>query len=274
MVVIVDGRALRDQILQELKREIETKKLEPRLAVVQVGNDPASSRYIEQKRKAAEEIGAGLVHYKLDQSLSFPEIKKLIARLNRDKTTNGIIVQLPLPSQLKAQEVTNLISPSKDVDGLVEDSPFEPATPGAVLTILNHYQVQVKGKKVVVLGQSNLVGKPLSDRLEKMGAKVTRLDIDTPPPLEPLVEQGDVVVSAVGKIGLVSPKMVKEGAVVIDVGTNLDTKTGKLVGDVDFEAVKDKVSLITPVPGGVGPMTVAMLMKNLVEAAGNQETLK
>lgn len=266
-MTLVDGKAIRDRILSRLKQKIENYGLNPRLAIVQVGNDPASSRYIQQKIKAGEEIGAEVVLYQIDEKTTFPEIKKLIAKLNKDKSVNGIIVQLPLPKHLETERVTSLVSPSKDVDGLAPHSKFIPATPLGVLRILEEYQVEVQGKTVVVLGQSKLVGAPLSTMLEEAGAKVIRIDIDTPTPIDPLVQQGEVVVSAVGKIGLVRSAMIKTGAVVIDVGTNFDPQTKKLVGDVDFEEVKEKASLITPVPGGVGPLTVAMLMKNLVEAA-------
>lgn len=268
MAQTIDGRSLRQKILASLKNQISSEDLKAKLAIVQVGSDPASSRYIEQKQKAAEEIGAEVVLYKPESGVSFAEIEELVERLNKDKTTNGIIVQLPLPETLDKEKVLNLVEPKKDVDGLVVDSPFQPATPAGIMEILHSYKVPIKDKTVVVVGQSDLVGSPLSRMLEEEGAEVIRIDINTPRPIDPLVQKGEIVVSAVGKPGLITAEMIKPGAVVIDAGTTLN-KEGKLIGDVDFEKIKEKASLITPVPGGVGPLTVAMLLKNLVAASGS-----
>ncbi len=263
---IVDGKALRNKILEFLKKEIEQKGLKPKLAIILVGDDKASLRYIKQKQKAAEEIGAEAELVQLPEKISEDAVIDKIQKLNQDLEVNGIIVQLPLPSHLNKEKILENIKKEKDVDGLTLNSPFQPATPEGVMEILQEYLVEIKDKTAVVIGQSDLVGAPLSRMLEKEGARVIRIDINTPLPIDHLVEQGDIVVSAVGKIGLVKENMIKEGTVVIDVGTNV-TSEGKLVGDVDFEKVKNKASLITPVPGGVGPMTVASLMKNLVLAA-------
>jgi methylenetetrahydrofolate dehydrogenase (NADP+)/methenyltetrahydrofolate cyclohydrolase len=265
MTKIIDGKALRDKIIKELAQEVKRKNIRAVLAIVLVGEDQASLRYISQKQKAASEIGAETKLIQLDKGISQEELNRTIEQLNKDSNITGIIVQLPLPSHLNKEQVLELINKEKDVDGLTSNSPFAPATPAGIMEILHEYKVPIENKTVVVLGQSQLVGAPLSSMLEKEGAKVTRIDINTPPPIAPLVQQGDIVVVAVGKINLVTADMVKPGAVVIDVGTNI-TPEGKLVGDVDFEKVKDKASLITPVPGGVGPMTVASLMKNLVTA--------
>ena len=288
MAKLINGKSLRDKVLNSLKKEIEQKKLRPNLAIVLVGDDEASMRYIKQKQKAASEIGASATLVQLPDSVSQTEIIDNIQDLNKDQSVTGIIVQLPLPSQLDKEKILESIAEDKDVDGLSKDSPFKPATPLGILEILREYKVEISGKTAVVLGQSGLVGAPLSQMLEEQGAKVIRIDINTPKPIDQLVLQGDIVISAVGKINLVTSEMVKEGAVVIDVGTNLvqkseirDQKSGnrknsedgsliadyRIVGDVDFEKVSGRASLITPVPGGVGPMTVASLMKNLVLAS-------
>ena len=278
MNVVVDGKALKEKILNELAHEVSKKRLRPNLAIILVGEDEPSMRYIKQKQKAAEQIGARVQLVQLSQDVSQERLVTQIKQLNADKNVTGIIVQLPLPNHLDKVTVLQTIKKEKDVDGLTAGSLFKPATPLGVMEILHEYQVPIKDKTAVVIGQSDLVGAPLSAMLEEEGAKVTRLDINTPPPIAPLVQQGDIVVSAVGQIGLVSSAMVKPGAVVIDVGMNVVSKKQqvtsnkgekgpKLVGDVDFEKVKEKASLITPVPGGVGPMTVAFLMKNIVLAA-------
>lgn len=267
MTKLIDGKALKDKILAELAGQISEKGLKPKLEIVLVGDDEPSLRYIGQKQKAAQEIGAISELHQLAESSSQEEVINLIQKLNSDQSVTGIIVQLPLPPQLDKEKILGEIKREKDVDGLTLGSPFSPATPSGVMEILHEYHVLVKDKTAAVLGQSQLVGSPLSSMLEQEGARVVRIDINTPEPIEQLVQQADIAVSAVGKVGLVTESMVKPGAVVIDVGTNIDPGTGKLVGDVDFEKVAEKASLITPVPGGVGPMTVAMLMKNLVRAA-------
>ncbi|HSX58510.1 MAG TPA: bifunctional 5,10-methylenetetrahydrofolate dehydrogenase/5,10-methenyltetrahydrofolate cyclohydrolase [Candidatus Saccharimonadales bacterium] len=263
---LLDGKALRDKIILSLKEEVSNLGKKPKLAIVLIGEDEPSLRYIKQKQKAAEEIGAEAELLQFTESFAQEEIIYQIKNLNRDNSITGIIVQLPLPNKISKQKVLASIDPKKDIDGLTPGSEFQPATPLGIMELLNEYKVEVKDKTAVVIGQSDLVGAPLSKNFEEKGAKVIRVDINTPKPIDPLVQQGDIVVSAVGQIGLVTAEMVKEGAVVIDVGTNV-TPEGKLVGDVDFENVSKKASFITPVPGGVGPMTVASLMKNLVKAS-------
>jgi len=277
MAKIIDGKALRDQVLRELKDKVAKLSKKPKLAIVLVGDSEASLRYIKQKQKAAEEIGAESVLVQLPETISQTELDSEVGKLNLDQSITGIIVQLPLPDSVDTGSALQKIDPKKDVDGLVAGSEFKPATPLGVMEILRSYAVEIREKTVTVIGQGKLVGEPLSKMLEEGGAKVIRIDINTPPPIDELVKQGDIIVAAVGKIGLVTADMVKNGAVVIDVGTNV-TAEGKLVGDVDFNNVSQKASLITPVPGGVGPMTVASLMKNLVLAAsidkGNPKSYK
>lgn len=262
---IVDGKALKEQILASLKKEIQAQNLKPNLAIILIGEDPASLVYIKQKQKAASEIGAFSELFQFRASSTEREVLEKIEQLNKNLEVNGIIVQLPLPKYFDAFILTQAVNPKKDVDGLNEESFFKPATPLAVLEILRAENVVIKGKTAVIFGQSRLVGAPLKVMLEDEGASVLAIDINTPDPNK-ISLQGDIIISAVGKPGLVASAMVKPGAVVIDVGTTRNRKNGKLEGDVDFENVKEKVSLITPVPGGVGPMTVAMLMKNLVKS--------
>ena len=278
---IIDGRKMREAILSELAERVRKEALEPKLAIVQVGDDAASSRYIEQKRKAAEEIGASVNFYHLNDETTFSQLKKLIAKLNRDKRINGIIIQLPLPGLLHEEEkVVDLVLETKDVDGFKENSPFQSATPSAVLEILRREFVIVKNKVVVIVGRGKLVGRPLYTMLSgnkditeliqvyKEGEELRVFgSSEKAKPLDFYTKQADILVSATGQTRLIKGNMLKPGAVVIDVGISVDQETGKLTGDVDFETAKAVASKITPVPGGVGPMTVAMLLKNLVEAA-------
>lgn len=268
MTTIVDGKALRDKILVQLTRMVKGENLKPKLAIILVGEDEPSLRYIRQKQKAAEQIGATAELIQFPESVNQKALSEKIIELNHDKSITGIIVQLPLPSHLDKEKIISAINPDKDVDGLTDDSPFQPATPLGIMEILSEYKVELRGKVATVLGRSKLVGEPVKKLLEKEGTRVIQIHSQTPKPIDALVQQGDIVISAVGKEPkLVTTGMVKEGAVVIDVGTNVDPDSGKLVGDVDFEKVAEKASLITPVPGGVGPLTVAMLMTNLVKSA-------
>ncbi len=273
MSEIIDGRLLREQILAELKERIEKEKLNPKLAVIQVGDNPESSRYIEQKRKAVEKIGASLVLFHLEDTVTFLQVKKLIGRLNRDRTICGIIVQLPLPKHLDEEKVVEIVEMDKDVDGFRKGSPFSPATPAAVLEILKREKVDLAGKVVVVVGRGKLVGRPLYEILskDKTLGKLIQVHTQVPEPLTFYTKQADVLITATGQPNLIKAKMVKQGALVIDVGLSVGEE-GKLSGDVDFKAVAKVASKITPVPGGVGPVTVAMLLENLVEAAKSQLT--
>ncbi len=263
---IIDGRAAAEKIRALLKSRIEKLKSAPNLAVILVGMDERSLAYIRQKQKAASGIGAEVSLVELPETISQEELETKIRQINTDKEVDGIIVQLPLPRKLDSQKAISKIDKVKDVDGLLPDSPYKQATPAGIFKLLKEYKVEVKGKTVVVLGSSGFVGAPLVTMLKEAGANVVEIDENTPQPYDSLVQQGDIIIAAVGKAKLVTADMVKDNAVVIDVGTNVNSE-GKLVGDVDFEAVAEKASLITPVPGGVGPMTVAMLLSNLVSAA-------
>ncbi|QZE12587.1 bifunctional 5,10-methylenetetrahydrofolate dehydrogenase/5,10-methenyltetrahydrofolate cyclohydrolase [Mycoplasma sp. Ms02] len=277
---ILSGKELAKESLQNLKKEIEELNLprQIRLAIIQVGDNPASNKYIEQKIKKAEFLGVEAKLYKYDESITQDRLLKKMDTIN--DYSDGVIVQLPLPSHIPSQVILDAIPYQKDIDGLSnrnefalynatspDDKMFVPATARAVLELIDHYGIDVKGKRVAVIGRSYLVGKPVAHILKRRGANLATYDENTGIKGS---ENADLLIVAAGEAKLVKDKNVKQGAVVIDVGTNLDSKlTADLCGDVDFESVKDKVSAITPVPGGVGPMTVACLLKNLVDAIKN-----
>lgn len=271
---ILDGKALSQVILSKLKKEIVENNLRPKLVIVQVGTDPASLIYIQQKQKAAISIGVDTKIVSVDSSVAQKELEQLIDKLNKDKNIQGIIVQKPLPPQINSDQIDVLVDPTKDVDGLNPNSTFIPATARGILELLDYYEVQIKGKKVVVVGTSKLVGRPTGLQLKKKGALVTFCD-DKTSDLASKTKEADILVVAVGKPKLITGQMVKKGAIVIDVGINrvqnqesrIKNLKSKIVGDVDFDSVSKIASYITPVPGGVGPMTVAALMQNLVDAA-------
>jgi len=271
---ILDGKALSQTILSKLKKEIVENNLRPKLVIVQVGTDPASLIYIQQKQKAAISIGVDTKIVSVDSSVAQKELEQLIDKLNKDKNIQGIIVQKPLPPQINSDQIDVLVDPTKDVDGLNPNSTFIPATARGILELLDYYEVQIKGKKVVVVGTSKLVGRPTGLQLKKKGALVTFCD-DKTSDLASKTKEADILVVAVGKQKLITGQMVKKGAIVIDVGINrvqnqesrIKNLKSKIVGDVDFDSVSKIASYITPVPGGVGPMTVAALMQNLVDAA-------
>lgn len=276
--LLLDGRKAADAILAKLKPLVAS--LNPKLVVVQVGDDPGSSSYIKQKLKSCAAVNMRSEHRHLAAATTLKELLAVIDELNDDPDVTGFIVQLPLPEHLQKDVplVNRAIDPKKDVDGLgaynlgkmflsreFEDLP--PATPGGILLLLEHYGIPVKGKHAVIVGRSNIVGKPLAVMLLNRDAWVSVCHSGTKD-LGSMTRQGDILVSAVGKPKLISSTMVKPGAVVIDVGTTR-TEEG-LRGDVDFEAVKEIASAITPVPGGVGPMTVASLIRNCVRAKERQ----
>jgi len=283
---IISGKELGQQILSELKSEVFAIKKElnisPCLAVILVGDDPASGVYVANKRRTCEEIGIISKAYDLPASTTMKELLKVIHELNNLAEVHGILCQFPLPGGMNEQEAVLAIDPAKDVDGLnplnvgllaTGQPKFISCTPLGVLEILKRYEVETVGKQVVVLGRSNLVGRPLATLLSQKGwdATVTICHSRTRN-LESHVQQADIVIAAIGQPNFVTGEMLKENAVVIDVGINrlpsFDTnKKGKLCGDVDFEAAFQKARLITPVPGGVGPMTIAMLMRNTILAA-------
>jgi len=277
---IIDGKKMAQRIKEEVKSEIEKLKekgIESTLAVVIVGNNPASRSYVNSKKRTCLELGINSVEYALDTTTTQEQLEDLIEKLNQDPKINGILVQLPLPNGLDESRVCKKILPQKDVDGfhpmnvgmLATGIDFEysikPCTPFGVIELLKRENIEIQGKHVVVIGRSNLVGKPLALLLLRENATVTICHSYTRD-LKDICKTADILVAAVGKPKFITADMVKEGAVVIDVGINRDEATKKIVGDVDFEAVREVASYITPVPGGVGPMTVAMLMKNTLFA--------
>lgn len=274
---LIDGKKVSEDIKGRLKGEIATLKskgVEPCLAVVLVGENPASKKYVSSKEKTCETLGIKSIGHKLPESTSQYELLTLIDDLNTDEKVHGILVQLPLPKTLNEKEVMHRIAPEKDVDGfgpdalgrLVLDEPgFVACTPHGAMKMLDAYGIDPKGKKAVIVGRSIIVGKPLALLLLRRHATVTICHSRTPNLKEECL-QADILCAAVGKAKMITGDMVKPGAAVIDIGINV-TPEGKLVGDVDFEAAKEKASYITPVPGGAGPMTIAMLMYNTVLAA-------
>ena len=276
-MALIDGKAVSFQVKQQVKQEcdkLKTKGVTPGLAVIIVGDDPASQVYVRNKEKACEECGFYSVKYALDADTTQDELNALIDKLNKDEKINGILCQLPLPKHLDDKEVINRIDPIKDVDAfhpvnvgaiMIGDYNFLPCTPAGVMELIHSTGVDVTGKKAVVIGRSNIVGKPMAMLLLHENATVEITHSRTQN-LADITKEADILVAAIGKAKFVKADMVKDGAVVIDVGMNRD-ENGKLCGDVDFEDVKDKCSFITPVPGGVGPMTIAMLMKNTLTAA-------
>lgn len=274
---LIDGKKVAANIRENLKKEIaelKTKGINPGLAVVLVGENPASKKYVASKEKTCEEIGIASFAYKIPETTTQEELLKLIDQLNNDPKVNGILVQLPLPKGLNEKEVMNRIAPEKDVDGfgpdalgkLVLDEPgFIPCTPHGAMKMLEAYGINPSGKHAVVVGRSVIVGKPLALLLLRKNATVTICHSKTPNLKEECLK-ADILCVAIGKAKMITGDMVKEGAAVIDIGINV-TPEGKIVGDVDFEAAKERAAHITPVPGGAGPMTIAMLMYNTVQAA-------
>ena len=275
---ILDGKAVASAMLQELASGV--KKLDPKLVIVQIGDDPASSTYIKHKIKSCDDIGMRHEHEHLKESTDLRQLLTLIHDLNDDPDVSGFILQLPLPPALQPSlpQIIREIDPRKDVDGFTaynigkmflspEFEHLPPATPSGVITLLDHYKIPVEGKHAVVVGASNLVGKPLAVMLLNRAATVTVCHIKTVD-LASHTRQADILCCAVGKANLITADMVKPGAVVIDIGISKDEEG--LHGDVDFEAVKEIASAITPVPGGVGPMTVASLIRNCVRAKERQ----
>ncbi len=289
---IIDGKAIAAQMRAELKAEVErlkAKAIVPGLAVVLVGDDPASKSYVTAKERACEEIGIYSDDNRLPAETTQEELMALVAKLNADPRINGILVQLPLPKHLDEGAVLLAIDPAKDVDGfhpvnvgkmVVGEEAFLPCTPHGIIQLLVRSGVMTDGAEVVVVGRSNIVGKPIANMLIQKSptgnATVTVCHTRTRD-LAAHVRRADIVIAAAGRPGTVTADMVKEGAVVIDVGVNrvedATKKSGyRLVGDVDFEAVAEKASLITPVPGGVGPMTITMLLYNTIESAKRAHT--
>ena len=277
MYSIIDGKKISQEIKDELKdkvAELKTQGKEIALAVIQVGNDPASTVYVGNKKKACAYIGIESLSYELPESTTEEELLGLIDKLNKDSKVNGILVQLPLPKQIDEDKVIQAILPEKDVDGFNEKSVgalcvgsdgYMPCTPAGVIQLLKRFGVEISGKRCVVLGRSNIVGKPMALLLLRENGTVTICHSRTKD-IKEITKQADILVVAIGKPKFVDETYVKEGAVVIDVGIHRD-ENNKLCGDVDFEKVAPHTEAITPVPGGVGPMTIAMLMNNCVHSA-------
>ena len=253
----------------------------PCLAVIIVEGDPASRVYVNNKKRACEVCGIKSLEYALAGDVGEEELLALIDKLNNDSSVNGILCQLPVPKHIDEKKVIDAISPAKDVDGFsaenvgkiwLGDYSISPCTPMGVIELLDYYKIDVQGKNCVVVGRSNIVGKPMAALLLERNATVTVCHSKTKD-LASFTKNADIIVAAVGRAGFITADMVSEGAVVIDVGINR-LSDGKLAGDVDFEAVKEKASYITPVPGGCGPMTIAVLMKNTIEATKMQNNIK
>lgn len=274
---LLDGKALSEKIKKELKSESETlieKGITPCLAVILVGDDPASQTYVNSKEKSCHAAGIASIVRRLPASTSEAELLELIASLNNDVTVDGILVQLPVPKHIDSTKIIEAIDPKKDVDGfhpfnvgrlMAGLDGFVPCTPFGVMKLLEEYNINVRGIDACVIGASNIVGKPMMNLLLNASATVEICRSSTKN-LKEHTLRADLIVVGVGKINLLSADMVKEGAIVIDVGINRNSE-GKIVGDVDFESVAPKCSYITPVPGGVGPMTIAMLLANTVKSA-------
>lgn len=277
MAKIIDGKAVSAKVKEQVRKEAEILKqkgIEIGLAVVIVGDNPASRVYVNNKKKACAEVGFTSYEYALPEETTEAELLELVEKLNNDDRVNGILVQLPLPKQINENAIINAIRPDKDVDAfhpenvghiMIGDFSFLPCTPAGVMELIAETGVDVCGKNCVVIGRSNIVGKPMAMLLLHKNGTVTICHSRTEN-LAEICSQADILVAAVGKAGFVTPDMVKEGAVVIDVGMNRNAE-GKLCGDVDYAACFDKAGYITPVPGGVGPMTIAMLMRNTLTAA-------
>lgn len=282
MAEIIDGKKvseyIRGQIAEGVSKLKDKTGVEPGLAAVLVGDDPASEIYVRNKRKACANCGMYSEEHKLSAETSEEELLALIDKLNNDTKIHGILVQLPLPDHINETKVLRAVTPLKDVDGfhpynvglLVEGNPrFISCTPHGIIKMLEFYNVDITGKEAVIVGRSNIVGKPVSMLLLHRHATVTICHSRTKP-LDEVTRRADILVAAIGRANFITADMVKEGAVVIDVGINRNEE-GKLIGDVDFEGVSQKASYITPVPGGVGPMTISMLLWNTLESAKGVE---
>ncbi len=275
---MIDGKAVAKAIRERTKKEVATLVRKPALAVVMVGDNSASAVYVRNKIKACHEVGIESLEFLRDASITQEELLALIVELNNDPTVDGILVQLPLPAHLSTVPILEAIDPKKDVDGfhlvncgylMTGGDGFRPCTPAGIVELLKAINCPIRGKHCVILGRSNIVGKPMAMLMLQEDATVTVTHSKTEN-LSAITNQADILIAAIGKAKFVKADMVKDGAVVIDVGMNRD-ENGKLCGDVDTEDVAAKASWITPVPGGVGPMTIAMLMHNtLVSAKGRQ----
>ncbi|OVE81329.1 bifunctional methylenetetrahydrofolate dehydrogenase/methenyltetrahydrofolate cyclohydrolase [bacterium K02(2017)] len=278
MATIIDGKQVSGQIKQDLKSEVDSfineTGVQPGLATILVGSDTASQVYVKNKIKFTQNCGMHSVHHAPDASISEEELLSLIDKLNLDSKVHGILVQLPLPKHINSDKIISSINPKKDVDGfhpynmgllMSGNAKLQPCTPLGIIELLKFYEIDLQGKDVVIIGRSNIVGKPQAMMMLKANATVTICHSKTKN-LTQKIKQADVIVAAIGKAKFVQGDWVKEGAIIIDVGINRD-ENNKLCGDVDFSSVEPKAKYITPVPGGVGPMTIAMLLVNTLKAA-------
>lgn len=273
----IDGKAIGQEIRNELKEEVASlvaQGVQPGLAVILVGENPASETYVKNKEKSSKEAGMKSVLTKLPETVSEEDLLAEVEKLNQDDTIDGILVQLPLPKHIDENKVIRAISPEKDVDGfhpmnvgkmLIGQETFLPCTPYGIMQLLERSNVDIAGKHAVIIGRSNIVGKPMGQLLLQKDATVTYCHSRTKD-LKKFTQQADILIVAIGIAKFITGDYIKEGAVVIDVGMNRD-ENGKLCGDVDYESAEKQASAITPVPGGVGPMTITMLLKNTVESA-------
>ena len=276
MAQIIDGKKISTQIKDEVKEQVavlKQKGIDVTLAVIQVGKDPASTVYVGNKKKACEYVGIRSLAYELPEETSEQELLELVQSLNAKEDVDGILVQLPLPKHIDEDKVIRTISPDKDVDGfhpvnvgkmVIGEDTFLPCTPAGIIEMIKRTDIDIEGKECVVIGRSNIVGKPMAMLMLKENATVTIAHSRTKD-LKEVTKRADIIVAAIGKAKFVTADYVKEGAVVIDVGMDRD-ENGKLCGDVDFESVSKVASAITPVPGGVGPMTVTMLLVNCLRS--------
>ena len=272
-MILLDGKKLSERILDELKEEIASMKKKLRLGVVVVGKDPVIEKFVAQKKKAAESVGVDVRIYPFDKAITTNELRKRIAAIVHEPANTGVIVQLPLPEHINKQYILNAIPPEKDVDVLsgravgsfvVGKSDVMPPVVGAIRALLEEYGITYRNKHVAILGAGNLVGRPVAFLLLFEGASFSVITEETDRP-EQLLQKADVIISGIGKPHFVKGDMLKDGVVIIDAGTS--ESSGKLVGDIDPASVEEKVSHLTPVPGGIGPVTVAVLLKNLVALA-------
>ncbi len=281
MAQIIDGKNVALQVKLEVKEQVARLKSQysviPGLAVILVGDDPASAVYVRNKQKACDDVGIHSRTFSFASDVEQKELEILISELNKNPQYNGILVQMPLPKPLNSRALLNMIDPDKDVDGLlpsnigklaIGEEALYPCTPLGIMVLLQRYSIPVSGVHAVIVGRSNLVGKPLALMMLAANATVTVCHTKTKD-LSEIIKQADILVAAAGRRGVIKGEWIKEGAVVIDVGTNRN-ESGKLTGDVEFEQAEKRASFITPVPGGVGPMTIAMLMKNTLAATERQ----
>ena len=277
MAEIIDGKELAKKVRKELKKDVEelkAKGINPKLAVIMVGNDPGSTVYVRNKSKACEKVGIEFEEFLFDEKTEESELLELIDKLNADDTVHGILLQCPVPKHIDVNKAFRRISPNKDVDGFnpinvgnltIGEDAFISCTPYGVVKMFEEYNIETEGKRAVILGRSNIVGKPMIQCMLNKNSTVTVCHSRTQN-IGEVIKEADIVIAAIGKPNFVKADMVKDGAVVIDVGINR-LEDGTITGDVDYEKVAEKASFITPVPGGVGPMTIAMLLNNVVKAA-------